>query len=81
MSAVKITVFLLAQIPIMCTVKVKIMELDELVLDHAYTYKSCRILMCIPKIGPMTAAYFVLAVYDVDRFKNTKSVGGVRILD
>lgn len=63
------------QLDMLKMIKQKIEELDELVLDHAYASQSCRILMSIPGVGPMTAANFVLAVYDADRFKTSKSVG------
>lgn len=64
-----------AQLELLQLVKRKIEELDELVLDHAYACKSCRILMSIPGVGPMTAANFVLAVDDADRFAKSKNVG------
>ena len=63
------------QLDILRTIKRKIDELDELVLDYAYACKSCRVLMSIPGVGPMTAANFVLAVDDADRFAKSKSVG------
>lgn len=63
------------QLDILRMIKQKINDLDELVLDHAYASQECRILMSIPGVGPMTAANFVLAVYDADRFKQSKSVG------
>lgn len=63
------------QLEILRVIKQKIDELDELVLDHAYASQDCRVLMSIPGVGAMTAANFVLAVYDADRFKNSKSVG------
>ncbi len=64
-----------AQLDILRMVKKQIAELDELVLDHAYACKFCRILMSIPGVGPMTAANFVLAVDDADRFAKSKNVG------
>ncbi len=64
-----------AQLEILQLIKGKIEELDELVLDYAYACKSCRILMNIPGVGPMTAANFVLAVDDADRFAKSKNVG------
>ena len=63
------------QLDMLRMIKQKINDLDELVLDHAYACQKCRILMSIPGVGPMTAANFVLAVYDADRFKQSKSVG------
>lgn len=63
------------QLDILRTIKQKIDDLDELVLDYAYACKSCRVLMSIPGVGPMTAANFVLAVDDADRFTKSKSVG------
>lgn len=64
-----------AQLEILRMIKSKIDELDELVLDYAYACRSCRILMSIPGVGPMTAAHFVLAVEDADRFEKSKTVG------
>lgn len=55
-------------------VKRQIAELDEKVLDYAWTCPSSRLLMSIPGVGPLTAANFVLAVDDVARFKKSKSV-------
>ncbi len=64
-----------AQLEILRMIKKKIDELDELVLDYAYACRSCRVLMSIPGVGPMTAAHFVLAVDDADRFEKSKNVG------
>ena len=64
-----------AQLEIWRMIKKKIDELDELVLDYAYACRSCRVLMSIPGVGPMTAAHFVLAVDDADRFEKSKNVG------
>ncbi len=64
-----------AQLEILRMIKKKIDELDELVLDYAYACRSCRVLMSIPGVGPMTAANFVLAVDDADRFEKSKNVG------
>lgn len=63
------------QLELLRKIKEKIDELDELVLDYAYACQSCRILMSIPGVGPMTAANFVLAVDDAERFEKSKSVG------
>ena len=56
------------------TIKSKIEGLDEKVLDYAWSCEPCRLLMSIPGVGPLTAATFVLAVDDADRFKKSKSV-------
>lgn len=64
-----------AQLDILRLVKKQIDDLEELVLDYAYGCKSCRVLMSIPGVGPMTAANFVLAVDDADRFAKSKNVG------
>ena len=64
-----------AQLEILQLIKKQITELDELVLDYAYACQSCRILMSIPGVGPVTAANFVLAVDDADRFAKSKNVG------
>ncbi|MDY6868259.1 MAG: IS110 family transposase [Chloroflexota bacterium] len=63
-----------AQLTVLQTIKKEIEELDELVLDHSWACPSCRALMTIPGVGPMTAAHFVLAVDDVERFNKSKSV-------
>lgn len=63
------------QLDLLRVIKQKIDDLDELVLDHAYASQDCRVLMTIPGVGAMTAANFVLAVYDAERFKTSKSVG------
>lgn len=64
-----------AQLDVLRVIKEQISELDEKVLDYAYACKSCRILMSIPGVGPVTAANFVLAVDDTDRFEKSKNVG------
>jgi transposase len=56
------------------TIKKQIAELDEKVLDFAWACPSSRLLMSIPSVGPLTAATFVLALDDVDRFQKSKSV-------
>jgi transposase len=63
-----------AQLTVLRAIKKEIEELDELVLDHAWACTSCRALMTIPGVGPMTAAHYVLAVDDVERFDKSKSV-------
>lgn len=63
-----------ALLSVLKTIKAEIEELDEKILDHAWADPSCRALMTIPGVGPMTAAHFVLAVEDADRFKKSKSV-------
>lgn len=55
-------------------IRKQIAELDEKVLDYAWACKSCRVLMSIPGVGPMTAANFVLAVDETGRFSKSKSV-------
>ena len=69
-----LSVPLQALLEVFRTVKKKIAELDEKVLDYAWSCESCRLLMSIPGVGPLTAATFVLAVDDADRFKKSKSV-------
>lgn len=64
-----------AQLEILQLVKKKIKELDELSLDYAYACKKCRVLMSIPGVGPVTAANFVLAIDDAERFEKSKNVG------
>jgi len=64
-----------AQLDVLRVIKKQISDLDELVLDYAYACKSCRLLMSIPGVGPMTAANFVLAIDDADRFAKSKNVG------
>ena len=56
------------------TLKGQIAELDEKVLDFAWSCPSCRLLMSIPGVGPLTAAIFVLALDDIYRFRKSKSV-------
>ena len=63
-----------ALLDVLRTIKKQIDELDEKVLDHAWSCPSCRALMTIPGVGPMTAAHYVLAVDDVSRFNKSKSV-------
>jgi transposase len=63
-----------AQLKVLRVIKKEIEELDELVLDHAWACPSCRVLMTIPGVGPMTAAHYVLAVDDITRFNKSKSV-------
>ncbi len=64
-----------AQLDVLRAVKKQIAELDEKVLDYAYACKSCRLLMSVPGVGPVTAANFVLAVDDAGRFEKSKNVG------
>jgi len=63
-----------ALLGVLKAVKKQIEELDEKILDHAWASPSCRVLMTIPGVGPMTAAHYVLAVDDVARFNKSKSV-------
>ncbi len=63
-----------ALLDVLRTVKKQIDELDEKILDHAWADPGCRVLMTIPGVGPMTAAHYVLAVDDVERFNKSKSV-------
>jgi len=65
---------LAALLCVLKSVKHEIDELDEKILDHAWADPRCRVLMTIPGVGPMTAAHFVLAVDDADRFSKSKSV-------
>ena len=73
-SAVTLASPLRAQLKVLQAIKKEICDLDELILDHAYACPSCRVLMTIPGVGPMTAAHYVLAVDDVERFNKSKSV-------
>lgn len=65
---------LAALLTVFRAIKAQIAELDEKVLDFAWGCPSSRLLMSIPGVGPLTAATFVLAVDDVDRFRKSKSV-------
>lgn len=62
-----------ALLQVLQAIKKQVEELDEKVLDYAWACKSCRVLMSIPGVGPMTAANFVLAVDEAARFNKSKS--------
>ncbi|CAH1666078.1 conserved hypothetical protein [Hyphomicrobiales bacterium] len=64
-----------ALLDVLRNVKKQIEELDEHVLDYAWGCSSCRVLMSVPGVGPVTAANFVLAVDDAKRFGSSKNVG------
>lgn len=50
-------------------------ELDKLFQEYADTNATCRNLMTIPGVGPITAVAFTSAVDDPKRFRKSRDVG------
>jgi len=57
------------------TVEREVQELDKLFGEYAENNSTCRNMMTIPGVGPITAVAFVTAVDDPKRFRKSRSVG------
>ena len=60
---------------VMDTLKKEIARLDTLVAERAEADPSCRLLMSVPGVGPVTALAFVATIDDTERFGCSRSVG------
>jgi transposase len=57
------------------TLKQEIERLDEVIINHAKVDDSCKLLMSVPGVGPVTAMAFVATIDDPNRFSKSRSVG------
>jgi transposase len=64
-----------ALVSVLRSVRAQIMKMDKIARGHAKQDKICRHLMTIPGIGSLTAAAFVTAIDNPDKFRKSKSVG------
>ncbi len=55
--------------------KREIARLDTLVVERAEADPSCRLLMSVPGVGPVTALAFVATIDDPARFDSSRTVG------
>jgi transposase len=64
-----------ALLSVLRSVSEQVLKLDRIAARHAKDDKICRHLMTVPGIGSLTAAAFVTAVDDPEKFRKSKSVG------
>lgn len=57
----------------------QISRLDCMARQHARQHLACRHLMGIPGVGPMTAAAFVTAIDDPNKFRKSKFFGRLQM--